>query len=100
MEVNPLVITNTAIYILDFAAKLDSAADYIFQAERASLEYPAPFGRWPTPEEAKILEMDSKTGASLKVFFNFSFSKSQYFFSNMNSNCSNLLGMWNLQEQV
>ena len=57
MEVNPLVITNTAIYILDFAAKLDSAADYIFQAERASLEYPAPFGRWPTPEEAKILEM-------------------------------------------
>ena len=69
MEVNPLVITNTAIYILDFAAKLDSAADYIFQAERASLEYPAPFGRWPTPEEAKILEMDSKTGASLKVFF-------------------------------
>ena len=67
MEVNPLVITNTAIYILDFAAKLDSAADYIFQAERASLEYPAPFGRWPTPEEAKILEMDSKTGASLKV---------------------------------
>ena len=72
MEVNPLVITNTAIYILDFAAKLDSAADYIFQAERASLEYPAPFGRWPTPEEAKILEMDSKTGASLKVFFNLS----------------------------
>ena len=72
MEVNPLVITDAAIYILDFAAKLDSAADYIFQAERASLEYPAPFGRWPTPEEAKILEMDSKTGASLKVFFNFS----------------------------
>ena len=69
MEINPLVITDTAIYILDFAAKLDSAADYIFQAERASLEYPAPFGRWPTPEEAKILEMDSKTGASLKVFY-------------------------------
>jgi len=67
MEINPLVITNSAIYMLDFAAKLDSAADYIFQAERADLEYPPPFGRNATPEEKKILEMDSKTGASLKL---------------------------------
>ena len=55
MEINPLVITSSAIYMLDFAAKLDSAADYIFQAERANLEYPPPFGRDATPEEAKIL---------------------------------------------
>ena len=53
--------------MLDFAAKLDSAADYIFQADRANLEYPPPFGRDATEEEAKIREMDSKTGASLKV---------------------------------
>ena len=46
---------------------MDSAADYIFQAERADLSYPPPFGRDATAEEAKIMEMDSKTGASLKV---------------------------------
>ena len=46
---------------------MDSAADYIFQAERANLAYPPPFGRDATAEEAKIMEMDSKTGASLKV---------------------------------
>ena len=67
LEVNPLVITDTAIYMLDFAAKLDSAADYIFSAERSELEYPPPFGRDATLEEAKIRELDSKTGASLKV---------------------------------
>ena len=69
MEINPLVITDSAIYMLDFAAKLDSAADYIFKNERENLEYPPPFGRDATPEEAKILDMDSKTGASLKVIF-------------------------------
>ena len=67
LEVNPLVITDTAIYMLDFAAKLDSAAGYIFSAERSELEYPPPFGRDATLEEAKIRELDSKTGASLKV---------------------------------
>lgn len=67
IEVNPLVITDSAIYMLDFAAKLDSAADYIFKAEREALNYPPPFGRDATAEEAKILEMDSKTGASLKL---------------------------------
>ena len=55
------------IIYLFLKLQLDSAADYIFQAERASLVYPPPFGRDATPEEAKIMEMDSKTGASLKV---------------------------------
>ena len=30
LEINPLVITDEKIYILDLAAKLDSAADYLF----------------------------------------------------------------------
>jgi hypothetical protein len=33
-------------------------------------------------------------------FFCYFFYKSQYFFSNLNSNCSNLLDLRNLQEQV
>ena len=49
--------------------QVDSAADYLFQscAVRGSIQYPAPFGRDATPEEAKITELDAKTGASLKV---------------------------------
>ena len=49
--------------------QVDSAADYLFQssAVRGSIQYPAPFGRDATPEEAKIAELDAKTGASLKV---------------------------------
>ena len=50
--------------------QVDSAADYLFQssAVRGSIQYPAPFGRDATPEEAKIAELDAKTGASLKVW--------------------------------
>ena len=52
-----------------FKLQVDSAADYLFQssAVRGSIQYPAPFGRDATPEEAKIAELDAKTGASLKV---------------------------------
>ena len=69
LEVNPLVITHQNIYILDLAAKVDSAADYLFPvgSVRGSIEYPAPFGREATAEEAKIAELDAKTGASLKL---------------------------------
>ena len=70
LEVNPLVITDDNIYILDLATKVDSAADYLFQSSkvRGSIQYPSPFGRDSTPEEAKISELDAKTGASLKVW--------------------------------
>jgi len=69
LEINPLVITDEKIYILDLAAKLDSAADYLFAncPVRGNISYPPPFGREATPEEAKIVELDGKTGASLKL---------------------------------
>jgi ATP citrate (pro-S)-lyase len=35
--------------------------------DRVNMSYPAPFGRDATPEEAKIADLDGKTGASLKV---------------------------------
>merc|ERR1719376_1499745 len=57
------------IYILDLASKLDSAADYLFASceVRGNIAYPPPFGREATPEEAKIVALDAKTGASLKL---------------------------------
>ena len=39
LEVNPLVITDEKIYILDLAAKVDSAADYLFPSGRKYIKY-------------------------------------------------------------
>ncbi|KAL5235218.1 hypothetical protein ACI65C_002628 [Semiaphis heraclei] len=67
LEINPLVVTDTAIYILDLAAKIDSTADFICRAAWGEIEYPPPFGRDAFPEEAYIADLDAKSGASLKL---------------------------------
>ena len=41
--------------------------DQTFVLFRGNISYPPPFGREATPEEAKIVELDGKTGASLKL---------------------------------
>lgn len=67
LEINPLVVTDNTIYILDLAAKLDSTADFICRKMWGDVFYPPPFGRDAYPEEAYIADLDSKSGASLKV---------------------------------
>ncbi|KAI8611687.1 citrate synthase-like protein [Chytriomyces sp. MP71] len=89
LEINPLVVIEDAkgtnVYYLDLAAKLDQTAEFEvgkkWSAALAaapglsantpiwgpSMEFPAPFGRELTAEEAYIAELDSKTGASLKL---------------------------------
>lgn len=67
LEINPLVVTDSAIYILDLAAKIDSTADFICRSAWGEIEYPPPFGRDAFPEEAYIADLDAKSGASLKV---------------------------------
>merc|ERR1712223_172560 len=67
LEVNPLVVTQGKVWVLDLAAKLDATADFVCRNKWGEVDYPPPFGRDATPEEAKIREMDSKTGASLKL---------------------------------
>lgn len=67
LEINPLVVTDNAIYILDLAAKLDATADFICRTKWGKVFYPPPFGRDAFPEEAYIADLDSKSGASLKV---------------------------------
>ncbi|XP_022711313.1 ATP-citrate synthase-like [Varroa jacobsoni] len=67
LEINPLVITNGKMHILDLAAKLDATADYICKARWGNVDFPPPFGRDATPEEAYIHDLDSKSGASLKL---------------------------------
>lgn len=67
LEINPLVVTNDHLYILDLAAKLDSTADFICRSKWGDIEYPPPFGRDAYPEEAYIADLDAKSGASLKL---------------------------------
>ncbi|CAL7950954.1 unnamed protein product [Xylocopa violacea] len=67
LEINPLVVTESGIYILDIAAKLDSTADFICKPEWGEIDYPPPFGRDAYPEEAYIADLDAKSGASLKL---------------------------------
>jgi len=67
LEINPLVVTDDKIYVLDLAAKLDSTADFICRQLWGEIEYPPPFGRDAFPEEAYIADLDAKSGASLKL---------------------------------
>jgi len=67
MEINPLVVTSTGIFLLDLAAKIDATADFLCRTKWGEIEYPPPFGRDAFPEEAYIADLDSKSGASLKL---------------------------------
>lgn len=67
LEINPLVVTDSEIYILDLAAKLDATADFICRPLWGEIDYPPPFGRDAYSEEAYIADLDSKSGASLKL---------------------------------
>ncbi|KAK7744422.1 beta subunit of ATP citrate lyase [Diatrype stigma] len=97
LEINPLVVipnadaTSAEVHFLDLAAKLDQTADFecgvkwaiarapanlgitAVASDKISIdvgppmEFPAPFGRELTKEEAYIAELDAKTGASLKL---------------------------------
>lgn len=67
LEINPLVVTDNGIYILDLAAKLDTTADFVCRPDWGEIDYPPPFGRDAYPEEAYIADLDAKSGASLKL---------------------------------
>jgi len=67
LEINPFVVKDDKIYPLDLAAKLDDTAEFECSEKWGSIEFPVPFGRVLIKEEAYIEELDSKTGASLKL---------------------------------
>jgi len=67
LEINPLVITKDNIYILDLAAKLDSTAEFICKSAWGDVDFPPAFGRDLHDEEKYIADLDSKSGASLKL---------------------------------
>lgn len=68
MEINPLVmLENHKIVPLDMAAKLDETAAFLCGTKWGDITFPPPFGRAKFKEENYIQELDSKTGASLKL---------------------------------
>ncbi|KAL3117993.1 hypothetical protein niasHT_005236 [Heterodera trifolii] len=72
LEINPLVVRDGKIFILDLAAKLDETAAFLCSENwktrsGGEVEFPAPFGRDLTTEEKYIADLDAKTGASLKL---------------------------------
>merc|ERR1719188_1024785 len=67
LEINPVVMTETQIVPLDYAAKIDETAAFLAEPLWQGISFPAPFGRAAFPEEKFISDMDAKTGASLKL---------------------------------
>ncbi len=67
LEMNPIVVTKESVIPLDLAAKLDSTAEFENGQKWGSVEFPVPFGRNATKEESYIENLDSQTGASLKL---------------------------------
>ncbi|MCX6668163.1 MAG: ATPase, partial [Euryarchaeota archaeon] len=67
LEINPFVVTDNKIVPLDLAAKLDDTAEFESGLKWGGIDFPSPFGRMLSKEEAYIEDLDSKTGASLKL---------------------------------
>jgi ATP citrate (pro-S)-lyase len=67
LEINPLVVRNGHVFLLDLAAKLDQTAEFLCKKDWGEVEFPPPFGRDALPEESYISDLDAKSGASLKL---------------------------------
>jgi succinyl-CoA synthetase beta subunit len=67
LEINPFTFYNGTIVPLDMVAKLDDAEEYWQRKRWQDLAFPEPFGRSLSKEEFFIKDLDSKTGASLKL---------------------------------
>lgn len=67
LEINPFTFSEGSVVPLDLVAKLDDAEEYWQRKRWNGLAFPEPFGRTLTKEEMFIKDLDSKTGASLKL---------------------------------
>jgi ATP-citrate lyase beta-subunit len=66
-EINPFTIVDGKIKVLDMVVKVDDTAGFQNVGVWDFGEFPEPFGKDPTTEEAYIKSLDEKTGASLKL---------------------------------
>ena len=54
LEVNPLVVTDNEIFVLDLACKIDQTADFLCKSKWCDIEFPPPFGREAYPEVCQL----------------------------------------------
>ncbi len=68
LEINPLVLKENNVYVLDLVARVDDTAGFLMKDKWGKMEFPTPFGMpEKSPEEKIIADADSKSGASLKL---------------------------------
>ncbi|MDP6627652.1 MAG: ATP citrate lyase citrate-binding domain-containing protein [Methanopyri archaeon] len=67
LELNPYTIVDGTPIALDMRVKLDDTAAFEAGRKWGDIDFPVPFGRTTSTEEAYIKEMDEKSGASLKL---------------------------------
>ncbi len=68
LEINPFVLQDKKIELLDMVAKLDDTAGFMMVDEWGDVDYPTSFGmEEKSPEVLAIEDADSKSGASLKL---------------------------------
>ena len=68
LEINPIVMVENDMHILDLVARLDDTAGFMMGDKWENASFPTAFGMEDqSPEEKAIAEADSKSGASLKL---------------------------------
>ncbi|MDO8554187.1 MAG: ATP citrate lyase citrate-binding domain-containing protein [Candidatus Micrarchaeota archaeon] len=68
LEMNPLTFDkNDEIVPLGLVCEVDDCEHFKCESKWNGLEFPQPFGRKMYPEEKFVMELDDKTGASLKL---------------------------------
>jgi len=68
LEINPIVMVENDMHILDLVARLDDTAGFMMGDKWGDVSFPTAFGMEDqSPEEKAIAEADSKSGASLKL---------------------------------
>lgn len=68
LELNPFVLKETDLYILDVVARIDDTAKFLMHSQWGEIDFPPAFGeKEPTTVEKSIQQLDEKSGASLKL---------------------------------
>ena len=68
LEMNPFTFDSNGNFVpLDLRMEMDDCASFKDDSKWGDIEFPEPFGRKPYPEEKFVQDLDSKTGASLKL---------------------------------